>query len=49
MTNGAVISVLPSANASLVIYGHIMTDVAEWWSIEVFHSELQAASRWNDA
>ena len=26
-----------------------MADVAEWWSIEVFHSELQAASRWKDS
>jgi hypothetical protein len=26
-----------------------MACMAEWWSIEVFHSELQAASRWKDA
>ena len=23
--------------------------MAEWWSIEVFHSDLQRASRWKDA
>ena len=23
--------------------------MAEWWSIEVFHSEVQAASRWKDS
>ena len=26
-----------------------MASMAEWWSIEVFHSEFQAASRWKDA
>jgi hypothetical protein len=26
-----------------------MADMTEWWSIEVFHSEFQAASRWKDA
>jgi hypothetical protein len=26
-----------------------MTVMAEWWSIEVFHSEFQAASRWKDS
>jgi hypothetical protein len=26
-----------------------MTDMAEWWSIEVFHSEFQAASHWRDS
>jgi hypothetical protein len=26
-----------------------MTDMAEWWSIEVFHGEFQAASRWKDS
>jgi hypothetical protein len=29
--------------------GHIMAGMAEWWSIEVFHSEFQAASRWKDS
>jgi hypothetical protein len=26
-----------------------MAVMAEWWSIEVFHSEFQAASRWKDS
>ncbi len=26
-----------------------MAGMAEWWSIEVFHSEFQAASRWKDS
>jgi hypothetical protein len=26
-----------------------MSVMAEWWSIEVFHSESQAASRWQDS
>ena len=26
-----------------------MASMAEWWSIEVFHGEFQAASRWKDA
>jgi hypothetical protein len=26
-----------------------MAGMAEWWSIEVFHSELQAATRWKDS
>jgi hypothetical protein len=26
-----------------------MPFMGEWWSIEVFHSELQAASRWKDS
>jgi hypothetical protein len=26
-----------------------MAAMAEWWSIEVFHSEVQAASRWKDS
>jgi hypothetical protein len=26
-----------------------MARMAEWWSVEVFHGELQAASRWKDA
>src|SRR5258708_39467627 len=29
--------------------GHIMAGMAEWWSIEVFHSEFQAASQWKDS
>jgi hypothetical protein len=26
-----------------------MGGMAEWWSIEVFHGEIQAASRWKDS
>jgi hypothetical protein len=26
-----------------------MASMGEWWSIEVFHGEFQAASRWKDA
>jgi hypothetical protein len=26
-----------------------MADMAEWWSIEVFHNEFQAASHWRDS
>jgi hypothetical protein len=26
-----------------------MGGMAEWWSIEVFHGEIQAASRWKEA
>jgi hypothetical protein len=27
----------------------IIGGMAEWWSIEVFHGEIQAASRWKDS
>ena len=26
-----------------------MAAMAEWWSIEVFHGEFQAASQWKDS
>jgi hypothetical protein len=39
----------PSVNGRYPETGHIMAGMAEWWSIEVFDGELQAASRWKDA